>query len=67
MLKRLFVLYFIVVANLCATEYDCIELYGDYRVVIKGTKNEARNVSSKRYVNKFYCEEDLKAYLSRHQ
>lgn len=67
MLKRLFVLCFILVAALYAEEYECAEGMLGYQVVIKGTKNLAPKVSSKTYRSAEYCEEDLRKYLSKHK
>lgn len=55
------------VSAVCTEEYECIRLYNDYKVVFKGTKDVAYRISKKNYSSQDYCEEDLKAYLSRHQ
>ena len=46
--------------------YECIELYGDYRVVLAGTKNLANQVSTRRYTSFKSCNKALDEYLSRH-
>ena len=64
MLKKFLSVYLLLSACLYATDYECIELYGDYRVVIEGTKNTANQVSTKRYSSYKSCNRDLENYLN---
>ena len=65
LVKFFLILISFLITSLHATEYDCANLYGDYRIIFKGTKDEARNVSTKRYISMEYCYQDLNDYLSR--
>ena len=64
MKKNLFILVLFLFIPIHATEYDCTELYGDYRIIFKGTKDEARQVSKKHYISRDYCYQDLNNFLN---
>ena len=67
MLKRILIAFFILFFSAHAEEYECIDRHGDYRIVFKGTRDEAIRVSRKNYTSFNSCNTDLKNYLNGKQ
>ncbi len=65
-MKKLLLLCSILIMPLFAEKYECIKLYNDYKIDIRGTRDVATRVSTRNYTSKSYCKATLEYYLSRH-